>query len=95
MCGDRATLQRYQQLRPIPDADMAEELRALHQAIGATEIDPQQAGTFWKRAIISSADRIFPTANQQTYWTGKAEIRTIEASHLPFYQPELTANLWR
>ena len=95
MCGDRATLQRYQQLRPIPDADKAEELRALHQAIGATEIDPQQAAAFWNRAIISSADRIFPTANQQTYWTGKAEIRTIEASHLPFYQPELTASVWR
>ena len=95
MCGDRATLQRYQQLRPIPDADKAEELRTLHQAIGATKIDSQQAEAFWDRAIISSADRIFPTANQQTYWTGKVEIRTIEASHLPFYQPELTANIWR
>ena len=95
MCGDRATLQRYQQLRPIPDADKAEELQALYQTIGATAIDPLQAATFWQRAIISSADRIFSTANQQAYWTGKAEVLLIEGSHLPFYQSELTNSLWK
>ena len=95
MCGDRATLQRYQQLTPIPEADKAEELQALYQTIGATAIDPLQAATFWQRAIISSADRIFPTANQQAYCTGKAEVLLIEGSHLPFYQSELTNSLWK
>ena len=95
MCGDRATLQHYQQLTPIPEADKAEELQALYQTIGATAIDPLQAATFWQRAIISSADRIFPTANQQAYWTGKAEVLLIEGSHLPFYQSELTSSLWK
>ncbi len=95
MCGDRATLQRYQQLKLIPEADKAEELWALYQMIDATEIDQQEAAAFWNRAIISTADRIFPTANQQAYWAGKAEILLIEASHLPFYQPELSESLWR
>lgn len=95
MCGDRVTLQHYQQLTPIPEADKAEELQALYQTIGATAIDPLQAATFWQRAIISSADRIFPTANQQAYWTGKAEVLLIEGSHLPFYQSELTNSLWK
>lgn len=95
MCGDRATLQRYQQLTPIPEADKAEELRALYQMIDASEIDQQEAAAFWNRAIISTADRIFPTANQQAYWEGKAEIVSIEASHLPFYQPELSESLWK
>ena len=95
MCGDRATLQRYQQLTPIPEADKAEELWALYLMIHATEIDNQEAEAFWNRAIISSADRIFPTANQQAYWTGKAEIQLIEGSHLPFYQSELTNSLWK
>lgn len=95
MCGDRVTLQRYQQVKPIPEADKAEELRALYQRIGATAIDQQQAATFWNRAIISTADRIFPTANQQAYWAGKAEILSVEAPHLPFYQPELSESLWR
>ena len=95
MCGDRVTLQHYQQLTPISEADKAEELQALYQTIGATAIDPLQAATFWQRAIISSADRIFPTANQQAYWTGKAEVLLIEGSHLPFYQSELTNSLWK
>ena len=95
MCGDRVTLQHFQQLTPIPEADKAEELQALYQTIGATAIDPLQAATFWQRAIISSADRIFPTANQQAYWTGKAEVLLIEGSHLPFYQSELTNSLWK
>lgn len=95
MCGDRVTLQRYQQVKPIPECDKAEELRALYQRIGATAIDQQQAATFWNRAIISTADRIFPTANQQAYWARKAEILSVEAPHLPFYQPELKASLWR
>lgn len=95
MCGDRVTLQHYQQLTPISEADKAEELQALYQTIGATAIDPLQAATFWQLAIISSADRIFPTANQQAYWTGKAEVLLIEGSHLPFYQSELTNSLWK
>lgn len=95
MCGDRATLQRYQQVKPIPEADKAEELRALYQMIGATEIDPRQAAAFWHRVLISTTDRIFPTANQQAYWMGKAEILSVEASHLPFYQLELVTYLWR
>ncbi|MGM9798959.1 MAG: DUF452 family protein [Parabacteroides sp.] len=95
MCGDRATLQCYQQLTPIPEADKAEELRALYQMIDTTEIDNQEAEAFWNRAIISTADRIFPTANQQAYWAGKAEILSIEAPHLPFYQPELSESLWK
>ena len=95
MCGDRVTLQRYQQVTPIPKCDKAEELRALYQQIGATAIEQPEAEAFWDRAIISTADRIFPTANQQAYWAGKAEILSIEAPHLPFYQPELKASLWR
>ena len=95
MCGDRVTLQRYQQVKPIPETDKAEELRALYQQIGATAIEQPEAEAFWDRAIISTADRIFPTANQQAYWAGKAEILSVEASHLPFYQPELKASLWR
>lgn len=40
----------------------------------------------WDRAVISSDDMIFPAANQQAAWEGRAEITRIEGTHTPDFQ---------
>ncbi|MDY4844803.1 MAG: DUF452 family protein [Parabacteroides sp.] len=95
MCGDRNTWQRYQQLPSRPDVEKATELQALYQAIQSTPMDPIKAARFWNRAIISQSDLIVPTAHQQAYWHGKATIESLEAPHLPFFQPALQTGLWK
>ena len=95
MCGDRATLQRYQQFPARPVEQKAEELRALREAIGRAPMDPCRMAVFWQKALICQGDRIFPVANQQAYWTGRAEVVTLDAPHLPFFHPEFQQALWR
>ncbi|MGM9760705.1 MAG: DUF452 family protein [Parabacteroides sp.] len=95
MCGDRATLQRYQLLPSLPQEVKATELQALHRAILATPVDSEAATRFWNRSIISRADRIFPTAAQQAYWQERVPMEILEGPHLPFYQPKITTLLWK
>lgn len=40
----------------------------------------------WDRAVISSADMIFPAANQERAWRNRALITRIEGPHLPDFQ---------
>ena len=99
MCGDRVTLQRYQQLPARLIEERAEELQALYAAIQAKPIDESVAASFWDKALVCTDDRIFTAGNQLAYWNGKATVEEITASHVPFYQPrfqqELQPNLWK
>lgn len=40
----------------------------------------------WDRAVISADDRIFPPANQERAWSGRAEIARIDGPHCPDFQ---------
>ena len=99
MCGDRVTLQRYQQLPARLIEERAEELQALYAAIQAKPIDESVAASFWDKTLVCTDDRIFTAGNQLAYWNGKAIVEEVTASHVPFYQPrfqqELQPNLWK
>ncbi len=40
----------------------------------------------WDRAVIATADRIFPPENQLRAWSGRAEILEIDSPHTPDFQ---------
>lgn len=40
----------------------------------------------WDRAVIATADRIFPPENQHRAWQGRAEILEIDGPHTPDFQ---------
>lgn len=94
MCGDRVTLEKYMMLPSVSVTEKAEELQFLYGEIMSEEFSVETVSGFWQRAIISDADRIFPSANQLAYWQGRAEVLETDAPHLPFYGSLFQTTLW-
>lgn len=93
MCGNRELLAAYEQTAPArPLAEVREELQAIYDAISAEAAPPSCPG--WTRAIVATADRIFPPANQQAYWQGRCPVVEIAAPHYPFYLWTKWNELW-
>lgn len=89
MCGNRETVLAYEQIPPRPTETLREELRQLYQL--ARPVDSR----IWTRAVVSTADRIFPTANLSHYWQGRCPVCLIDAPHFPFYQWTQWNEIWK
>lgn len=86
MCGSGTVWNRYR--RTVPPERPVETLRDELAFIGAqcteaARTEPVWNG--WTKAILSTADRIFPFANMYRYWsTRNCPVARIDAPHYPF-----------
>lgn len=81
MCGGTEAFLEFSRRAPLRPID---ELRDELAAIAAAD-SPAPKGV-WDRAVVGTADRIIPTANQLTAWAddGEAfETITVDSPHLP------------
>lgn len=88
MCGSREICAEYEAFPTRPLEEIKEELQhiyALCRKEGETGQTSSASSIPWTHAIISSADRIFPAANQHNYWDGCCAVTEIDAPHYPFY----------
>lgn len=89
MCGSREQLARYETypLRPLDEVrDELLQISRLCNGLPSASNTPDPYSISWTRAVISTDDLIFPTANQHAYWNDRCpEITQITASHYPFY----------
>lgn len=97
MCGDKETLGKYLGFPARPLEEVKEELTSLHQHILSERemFTKDRIFDFWNQAVVSTEDRIFPTANLLNYWEGRCPVITIKAPHLPFYKFTLTDEIWK
>lgn len=87
MCRDKAVLERYRELSSVSIARKEDELAFLYKKIVSSDFEPEEVSGFWQKAVIAMSDCIFPVANQQAYWQGRAEVIETDAPHLPFFDP--------
>lgn len=88
MCGSREILAQYEAFPARPLEEVRDELQHIYNLCHSqsTGMPGNEAASIaWTRAIISSADHIFPTANQHNYWHGRCPLTEITAPHYPFY----------
>lgn len=93
MCGNREILRQYETIPPRPLEEIKEELQNLYTA-SILPIIPELDTHFWTQAILSSADRIFPTKNLHHYWERRCPVKQIEAPHYPFYKWTKWNEIW-
>ncbi len=88
MCGGGAAWNRYRQtVRPERPVEMLRDELAFIEAqcMQAASTEPVWNG--WTKAVLSTADRIFPFENMHRYWTSRAcPVVRIDAPHYPFYR---------
>lgn len=96
MCGDRDTLAAYSGIPARPLNEIREELQCLHDQIRSSRDLPKgtDAPCLWNRAIIGTADKIFPVGNLRHYWQGRAAVTEIAAPHFPFLHYQTWNELW-
>ena len=85
MCGDAATLDRFNQARPARSLEeLREELVAMRDHF--TTLQPAPSSPLFQSAWVPTRDRIIPTENQLAAWES-LEVRQvpIDAAHFPFY----------
>lgn len=82
MLADPDQRMRFLENRPQRElAEQCEELGCIRrQAAGL------QNSIRWDRIYISEKDVIFPVANQQNAWAGRAGIQLLKGGHYPFYE---------
>ncbi len=83
MAGDRAGLARLPEARRTPESQQS-ELAAIARQVAAS---PETASASpFHRAVIGTADRIFPAAAQRAFWRA-AEVEAAERDlpHYPFF----------
>ncbi|MDE5665855.1 MAG: DUF452 family protein [Duncaniella sp.] len=79
MCGSGAAMRLFSET--LPDRSPSELREELTAIANRSAVAPRG---LWERAIISSADRIIPPANQMQAWSDEAiETISIEGAHLP------------
>ena len=61
--------------------DQLQELKAIFTLAKDSEINFP-----FNKAIVGSADLIFPTKNQIQFWKDRSEIKELELAHFPFFQ---------
>jgi len=82
VCGSAAAYAEFAvRFVSRPVADLADELRAI--ASSQSQAAPRLR---WDRAVIGTADAIFPPANQLAAWPARTDITTIDSPHLPDFQ---------
>ncbi len=84
MCLDQSAFEKFQQHKPArPLAEQIQELSAVQEQY-------QRGGEIFfhpfHQALISRSDRIFPVANQHSFWRGRADILETEGGHFCFDQ---------
>lgn len=94
MCGRRDLLQAYEQIPSRPLADIRKELEFLYTEIKKTS-SASLSFNGWTHALISSGDRIFPTANLHAFWQDRCPVTGIEAPHCPFYLWKQWNEIWK
>lgn len=91
MCGSREVLARYMETQPRALEDVRQELQHIYDmchAIPETDAGmqaPHATAIHWTRAVIGTDDRIFLSANQRNYWSGRCPITEIVSPHYPFH----------
>lgn len=88
MCGSREILARYEAFPARPIEEIRDELQHIYDLCHSQSAEMpgnEAASIAWTRAIIGSADHIFPTANQHNYWHGRCPLTEITSPHYPFY----------
>lgn len=88
MCGSREILTQYEAAAVRPLEEVRDELQHIYDLCNrqaTSDTSPQPATINWTRALVSTDDRIFPAANQQSYWNGRCPVTTITSPHYPFY----------
>lgn len=84
MLGGGNLLKEMDEAGQLPRIDFDERKEELRRIIAAQPYP--DTGFRWNRAIIGTADAIFPPANLRAAWKGKAGIVEIDAPHYPFRQ---------
>lgn len=94
MCGNKEVFQYYETVRPRPVEEIKKELYSLY-AFYTQNAPAVTDPSFWTRAVLSTADRIFPVENLKRYWEGRCPIRYIETPHYPFYRWKQWEEIWK
>lgn len=97
MCGGGGkTLQKYLELEAVSNLERMKGLVELYNDISATEMPMESVTSLWNRAIISTSDNIFPTANMLNFWKNVAgvEVEEVDAPHMPFFSEKFQNGPW-
>lgn len=88
MCGSGAVWNRYRRTAQpeLPVETLRNELARIGAQCAEAAARPP-AWNGWTRAVLSTADRIFPFGNMHRYWTSHpCPVACIDAPHYPFYR---------
>ncbi len=83
MTGSANLLKQMELIGELPLIDFEERREELRRIIGRKPYP--ETGFKWDKALISSADAIFPPENLRAAWRGRAEIIELDAPHYPFH----------
>ncbi|WP_106829687.1 DUF452 family protein [Parabacteroides pacaensis] len=85
MCGSAGVWKEYRKLKNTRSVEsLKEELRAIRKRY--EEARDETVSFPWSRAILSTADAIFPFTSLCNYWATRVSGLTyIDAPHYPFY----------
>jgi len=82
MCHHRNILDTF--LAHQPQRSVANQRLELAALRDLTDCQPAESAIYTK-AVVTTRDLIMPTANQLTFWQGRA-ILSLEGPHFPFYR---------
>lgn len=74
--------------------EIRDELQQLYLAIRKDGL-AAASSPLYKRALISSADRIFPAQNLRAFWQDRLPVTEVDAPHFPFYLWKHWEEIWQ
>jgi hypothetical protein len=83
MLGGGNLLKEMELSCSLPAVDFDERREELCRIIARRPYP--ESGFVWSKALISTADAIFPPENLRAAWQGRAEVVELDAPHYPFH----------
>lgn len=94
MYGKREIQQACETADARPLDEIRNELQQLYLAIRKDE-PAQVFSPLYNRALLSSADRIFPAENLRAFWQGRLPVTEVDAPHYPFHLWSHWDEIWK